>query len=233
MKFGAIVLARMDSSRLPGKALKKIGEKTLIEHCIAKLKSDSLCQPILATSDRDIDYPLIEVAKKNGIEYFTGDLDNVANRVQECVRHFNLDYFARVNGDSPFLNFRLLRDSLDELVTGNYDFVTNLLPRSFPYGISLEIFATTAYLKGYNLFRGNKYYEEHITSYFYDNKANFNYKNIFSGFNISEEELIRIRLVVDTKEDYETIIRMYELDKNIFEADIESLCSIYKKVTKK
>ena len=233
MKFGAIVLARMDSSRLPGKAMKKIGEKTLIEHCISRLKSISACQPILATSDRGIDRPLIEMAKKNGIDYFAGDIENVANRVRKCIDHFKLDYFARINGDSPFLNTQLLQNAFNELTDRKYDFVTNLLPRSFPYGISVEIFDTGVYKAAYDLFSGNKKYEEHITSYFYDNRANYRFKNIESGFGIPDDELLKIRLVIDTEDDYETIRKMYELDSTVFEADIQSVCTLYKKVNNK
>jgi spore coat polysaccharide biosynthesis protein SpsF (cytidylyltransferase family) len=232
MKSGAIILARLDSSRLPGKALKRVGDKLLIEHCITKLKTSTLIEPILATSDREIDYPLIEIAKKHSIKYFAGNLNNVANRVLGCIDYFSLDYFARINGDSPFLNIHLLDTSFGEIVKGQYDFGTNLLPRTFPYGVSLEIFNSEIYRNGYKLFKGNSTYEEHITSYFYDNKSNYYYKNFESSFKLSPEESKNFRLVIDTKEDYEIITQMHTLNKNIFEESIENVYQLYKEVIK-
>jgi spore coat polysaccharide biosynthesis protein SpsF (cytidylyltransferase family) len=233
MKSGAIILARLDSNRLPGKALLKIGNRVLIEHCIIKLKDHSSLEPILATSNREIDLPLIELATKNNIRYFTGELSNVAARILKCLEKFELNCFARINGDSPFLDTSLLNSSLDEFRKGEYDFVTNLLPRTFPYGISVEIFDSKIFRDGYNKFKGNKVYEEHVTSYFYDNRYNYRYKNIESASLFPAEDLLNTRLVVDTQDDYETIVKMHDVNEHIFEESIENIYHTYNQVTKK
>src|SRR5687767_5176706 len=135
----AIVLARLDSSRLPNKALHKINGKPLIEYCIAPLLDNPMFIPILATSDRHIDDPLESIARKNGIKVFRGSLENIAQRVEECIKYYNISAFARINGDSPFVRKELLEDGFSLMERDHLDLVTNLVPRSFPYGISLEI----------------------------------------------------------------------------------------------
>ena len=69
MKIGAIILSRMDSSRLPGKALLEVGGKPILAYAL------SLCQKIddfdsitLATSSRTIDDPLSDFAKFHNIK---------------------------------------------------------------------------------------------------------------------------------------------------------------------
>ena len=61
MKIGAIVLSRMGSSRLPGKALKKIKKKSIIDYVIERvLLIENIDQVIIATSYRKIDELLIK-----------------------------------------------------------------------------------------------------------------------------------------------------------------------------
>ena len=38
MKYGAIIEARMTSSRLPGKVIYKVNGRTMIEHLVSRLK---------------------------------------------------------------------------------------------------------------------------------------------------------------------------------------------------
>jgi spore coat polysaccharide biosynthesis protein SpsF (cytidylyltransferase family) len=232
MEIGAIILARLDSNRLPQKALKKVGNRTLIEIIIDKLKLQKNIIPILATSDREVDAPLIELAEKNKILSYTGSLENIALRVSKCVDYYGLKYFARINGDSPFLDSSLLAEALELLETEEYDIITNLLPRTYPYGISLEVINTETFQNAYLNFKGIQKYEEHITSYFYKNRETFKYKNINSNLEISENELMQIRLVVDTEDDFNVINKMYSINDKIFEENIETVCNLYKYITR-
>lgn len=229
MKLGAIILARLDSTRLPGKALKKIGSKPLIGHCISRLKNLKNITPVLATSNREIDAPLIEMAKQNDILYFQGSVENVALRVVDCVNYYGFEYFARINGDSPFIPVDLLSMAIKEINLKKFDFVTNLLPRSFPYGISVEVFNSTIFRKGYNEFKGNKKYEEHISSFFYDKKEKFNFLNIENEIKFTDENSNNIRLVVDTMDDFSVITRMNEFNNRIFEEDLATIYRVYRK----
>ena len=72
---------------------------------------------VLATSDRPIDDPLAAFAAANELALFRGDPDDVAGRALACAERFGLDYFARVNGDSPFLEPALLGEAIRRATT--------------------------------------------------------------------------------------------------------------------
>ncbi len=225
MKAG-IILTRMDSQRLPQKAFLKIGNIKLVEYPIKALLREKFFIPIIATTDRPIDNPLADLAEKYNIKIFRGDFKNVSKRVIDCLNFFKIEEFARINGDSPFLQIDLLKKGYKLLIKNNLDFVTNLFPRSFPYGISVEIFRAKVYTEKMENIR-NPFYQEHITSFFYDNIKNFNYANIlFDG----QEKSKDIHLTVDTAEDLEKIRKILAFDKNIFEKNTENIINAYKKI---
>ncbi|MCF7889137.1 MAG: hypothetical protein K9L78_03360, partial [Victivallales bacterium] len=168
----AIILSRTDSTRLPGKALLKIKNKTLLEWCIESLKGESNYKIIVATTKRKIDNTIVEIAQKNNVNFFRGDKNNVAKRVLDCANSYNLSAFARVNGDSPFIRKKLIIKAFNKIQESNFDFVTNLVPRHFPYGISVEVFKTKTYEDAYKSLETDEQ-KEHVTTYFYENMSKY------------------------------------------------------------
>lgn len=225
--LATIILARLDSQRFPQKALEaKINGVGLLEHIINALSKDKFFVPILATTNRSVDDPLADLANKCGIKVFRGDLENIAKRVSDCLKFYDIKYFARINGDSPFVQLDLLKKGYDLVKKNDYDFVTNLYPRSFPYGVSVEIFKSDVFIENMEK-NTNPHYLENITSFFYDNISEFKYGNISLGENINHQNII---LTVDTREDLERIQKMIELDKDIFKKNIDEVITVYKKV---
>lgn len=225
--LAAIILARLDSKRFPCKALEaKINGISLIEHVIKEFLKDDFFMPILATTTREVDDPLVEVAEKYNIKVFRGDLDNISKRVINCLKFYNLDCFARINGDSPFLRLDLLKQGYLMLKRENYDFVTNLYPRSFPYGVSVEIFKSDVFTENMEK-QTDPRYLENITTYFYENIEKFKYGNILMDEGTNNQDVI---LTIDSREDLERIQRMIEADKNIFRKDIGEIILLYKKI---
>ena len=91
-KVGAIIVARLSSSRLPNKAILKINDTPSICLVIRRLKKiKRLDQIILATSKEKKDYQLIKIAKKENIQFFRGSLNNVVNRYYMAAKKFKLD----------------------------------------------------------------------------------------------------------------------------------------------
>ena len=143
-----IVQARMSSKRLPGKVLMKIQGKTLIERVVARVsKSKYLTKIIVATSKNKTDLPLRKLCHKKKIECYSGSLTNVANRFLEVLNKFNSKSFLRISGDSPFIDPYLIDKCLIKFNTNNYDIVTNVLPRTFPIGQSVEIVKSSVFKK--------------------------------------------------------------------------------------
>ncbi len=226
MKVGAIIFSRLSSSRFPRKALAALGEKCLLQWCIDGCKELSSIQTILATSNRKEDDALAEIAAKNKIKYFQGDLNDVALRTMDCCAHFELDYFFRINGDSPFLNIPLMQQALELLADEKFDLISNLRPRSYPYGMSCELIKVETFKQAYQSF--DEAQKEHITSYYYTNPERFN----IAALPVLSQDYSAIRLTVDTKMDLEVLAKwqktrdalaLYYLDSKEFNTELEDL----------
>jgi len=100
---------------------------------------------VVATTDRAVDDPIADHAAAQGVPVYRGRLDDVAQRLIGAARAHDLDWIARVNADSPFVDPRLLKAAIVTVRAGSVDFVTNLHPRTFPYGVSVELVRTQVY----------------------------------------------------------------------------------------
>ena len=207
MKIIAIIVARMDSSRLPRKSLIPIGKNPLIQIVISHIqKIEGISEIVVATTGRKVDAPLVNFCKKRGISFFYNrsvDVNDVAARVLSCAKKHNADYFLRVNGDSPFIDYDLVKMGLNEVIKNNFEIVSNVIKRSFPYGISLEIIKTSLLSREYQLM--SKKEKEHITTYFYKEIDRFNAYCIESSNPINNDQ----RFVIDTEDDLIKIQKLY------------------------
>lgn len=203
-RLGAIVLARLDSSRLPRKVLVPVGGKLILAYVVERaMAAEGVDQVVLATTAREVDTPLETFADSMGIGIFRGSLHDVAGRVLACARAFSLDAFARVNGDSPLLDFELLSRAVAEFRRGDYDIVTNVLKRTYPPGISVEVLDTDVFAEGYQCMTEPQHFE-HVTKFFYERPDEWRIKNIESG----RDGWDRIHAAVDTPSDIERFRRI-------------------------
>ncbi len=87
--IGAIIQARMNSSRLPGKVLMNIQGKPIIEYLITQLQRvQKLEKIILATTTNSEDDPLVEHAGKNQIHHFRGSEHDVLERYYKATKKY-------------------------------------------------------------------------------------------------------------------------------------------------
>jgi len=219
MIVNALVFARLSSKRLPGKVLKEIGNNAIIDICINKLKSLSGIGVIVSTSNEPSDDPIVAWCIKHKVKYFRGDLNNVAKRTIGCLNEMPCDFFFRINADSPFLQPSLMLDALNHItINPSVDIVTNVLERSYPYGIAVELINSNLFTNVVGQFDQLQHDHEHITQYFYRNKNLFRIKNITCEPNFSND-----RWVIDTLEDWEKINSLYSKYGNIFNLNVEQL----------
>lgn len=208
----AIIQARTQSKRLKGKVLKVILGKPVIQHLIDNLKKSKLISNIVvATSKNKSDHRLAKYLKKIKINIYRGSHLNVADRLLKAAKKFNKDnYFIRVSADSPFLDFRIVDRVIKKLYKTkikNPDIVTNVYPRSFPSGQSVEIINQLT-LKNY-IKQFNKDDIEHVTKYFYRYNSNFLIINVL---NKSKKIKIKIKMSIDTIEDF-NLLKKYKLKR--------------------
>ena len=200
MKIIIFVQARMNSKRLPGKVMLKINNKSILEHGINKLNKSKKCKKIvILTSKEKSDQKIINFCKRKKISFFKGDLNNVYQRFYFALKRFNCDGFVRICADSPLINHKILDKTIEIFKTQKFDVVTNCFPRTFPKGLSVEIFKSKIFIENFKNIK-TKNMREHISKYFYKN-----YKK-FKIFNLENKKKINYKsLAVDNLNDYNFI----------------------------
>jgi len=167
-----VILARNDSLRLPGKVSRPIlGGKSIIEilhEQIAlistQLGNDVLTDPVIATTQRSCDNPIRELAKHLGVSVHSGHIMPLC-RIKEIISDRADLWVWRINADSPLLLSNLIDEASAHIRNeseGKLKVITNLSPRSFPYGISLEMYFSN-FINGLDLERLGSNIVEHIT----------------------------------------------------------------------
>lgn len=192
-----IIPARLDSRRLPSKALSDVLGKPLIQYVIERARRvPALAAIVVATSARPVDDALAERARSLGAAVFRGSTHNVAERCVRCAQQHAADFFVRLNADSPFPDPGLIEEGLRRLTaSGSADLVSNLPGRTFPYGISVEIVNVATLARILPTLSADE--AEHVTKRFYERPEHFRIEPLVSP----RPQLQRARLVVDTADD--------------------------------
>ena len=204
MKKVAIVQARMGSSRLPGKVLKKINGKSLIEILLKRLsKATKLDKIIVATSNHSNNDHLQKTVKKLGFSCTRGSEDNVLKRFYQTAKLVKADIIIRITGDCPLIDAGLVDKCVNSFEQGNFDYYSNIDPPTFPDGLDVEVFSFKALEKAYHSSL-SKFDKEHVTTYI--RNSNFFVKSSFKNpKNFSE-----FRWTVDEIEDFNVVERIFK-----------------------
>tara|TARA_A100001011_G_scaffold397909_1_gene500446 strand:- start:2916 stop:3665 length:750 start_codon:yes stop_codon:yes gene_type:complete len=216
IKFSAIIEARMNSSRLPGKILYKANNRSFLYHLISRLKKvQQINEIILATTQNKNDDILSSVAKKNKIKLFRGSELNVKKRVLDAAKKFKVKNIVSITSDCPIIDINLISQAIETFKINNVDFVSNCDFRSYPDGMDVAVYSTKSLFKSYKLTK-NKFYREHVTLFMKHNKKKFKQINIVAPKNMFWPEL---GLTLDEYKDYillKKIIEYFHNKKNFY-----------------
>ena len=204
-----IIQARTSSSRFRNKILHSFYGKTLIEHVIDKIKKSKKVKIVVATSKNKEDDKLVSFLIDKKIKYYRGSLNNVAKRLYDTATFEKQNFFLRISGDSPLIDFRLINKIINiSDKNKNFDLITNIFPRTFPSGQSVEIIKTATL--GKNLKYFSKLDKEHVTRYFYRNSPKFKIKNF-----IDKQKYNTKKLSIDTFNELKIILKLFNRKKFI------------------
>jgi len=143
-RAGILLQARMASSRLPGKALEPIGGRPLLEHCLRRLMAAGVARVILATTTRDEDTALCDLATTLGVAVYRGSDDDVLGRMAEAAEAFDLDPVVRATGDNPAVDIQGPGRTLAALRLLHADYVCE---DGLPYGAAVEAVTRDALMR--------------------------------------------------------------------------------------
>jgi spore coat polysaccharide biosynthesis protein SpsF len=162
-----IVFARMSSSRLPGKSLANLGDDVVLGYVVRSLRQVNRASGVtVATSEDASDDPIAEWCHQIGVDCFRGSLDDVAGRALAAAEMLDAAAFVRISGDSPLIDPALVDYAISLFHDMDCDLATNVFPRSFPRGQSVEVLRRSALDAAYKAgFSSSD--KEHVTKAFY------------------------------------------------------------------
>lgn len=205
----AIIQARMTSTRLPGKVLRPLGGKAMLERQLERLTAcRSLDALILATTANATDEPIVELARKLGIEVFRGPEDDVLERYRGAALASRADIVVRMTADCPFIDPGVCSSVIAALKSGGADYASNTLQRTYPRGLDVEAFYADTLYRMARLGTSTAA-REHVT-YFAHAEAPelFLLRSVVDPEGRDEH---RRRWTVDTPEDMEAARRLFDL----------------------
>ena len=221
MKIDIIVQARYSSSRLPGKILKKINNKTLFEILILRLKKiKNINNIIIACTDNYNDIKIIKLCKKMNLKYYIGSEKNVLERFYLAAKKYKSKNIIRVTSDCPLIDPKIVNEGVKIFFNKKVDYLSNCYPPTFPDGLDFEIFKFNSLKKAY--FNSKNIIEkEHLTQYIVNNSK-------FSKFNFeNKKDFSQIRLTVDYYKDYLLIKKIFQKFKNNFYISFKEILKLY------
>ncbi|OGH70537.1 MAG: hypothetical protein A2754_02125 [Candidatus Magasanikbacteria bacterium RIFCSPHIGHO2_01_FULL_47_8] len=195
-KFAAIIACRLKSTRLPRKALLKIGDISSIELCIKHtLQFNGVNNVVLATSTVPEDAELKDYTYDPAVIFHQGDPDDVIDRYLGIINKLGIDVIVRITGDMQYVSndiFQILARSHFE---NGADYTVG---KEAAVGTNLEIINAAALRKVKHYFPRADY-SEYMTYYFQNNPEYFRL-----NFVELPPELVRpYRLTLDYAEDLE------------------------------
>ena len=198
--IGCIIQARMGSSRLPSKVLMKSDDgRPLLYYVINQLRyCTKVKNLVIATTTNQEDDEIEKFANDNSINIFRGKEKDVLDRYFQCAKKYSFSTIVRITADCPLIDPQIVDKVIEKFFSGNYDFATNTLTRTFPIGTDVEVFSFSAL----NMAWENTQLpseREHVTPYL-RKEENFKIINVENDKNISN-----LRLTVDRIEDFELI----------------------------
>jgi glutamate-1-semialdehyde 2,1-aminomutase len=204
VKIVALVQARMGSIRLPGKVLKSIVGKPMIELLLTRLsQSNELDEIVVATSDKDQNDQLQSVVESLGYQCTRGSEKDVLGRFYESAKSVNADVIVRITGDCPLVDPVLVDECIEGFKQFQVDYFSNINPATFPNGLDIEVMSFDS-IERANEETNSEFDREHVTPYIRNSDS-------FTKGSISHtEDLSNQRWSVDEPEDLVVVTNVFE-----------------------
>ena len=212
-----IVQARVGSTRLPNKVIKKLGNKTILEILLNRLtKSKTINRIVIATTTKKEDDIIEKIALNSGFEVFKGSEKDVLDRYYNAAIEYNAGIIVRITADNPLTDVDLIDSQVESLIESSYDYVT---AKGIILGLGSEVFTLNTLKKAWENAK-EKYQREHVTPYIYENPEMFKLGYVNPPDLLKRED---IRLTIDTIEDFKLYQELYNHLGDLENADIQKI----------
>ena len=218
-----LITARLKSTRLKKKIIKKIKNKPMICHMIDNIKKiKQIDEVIVCTSTDGQDNELVNILKKNSYKYYRGSKNDVFLRLTNAAKKYNAKYIINIPADNPLVDPINIKKTIIILKKKKYDFVRNYnIPIGlFCYGMTMSSMKKICMIK--------KIKNTEVWYKFYTHTKFFKVKTI----NKIKKFKMNCRLTVDYIEDFlliKKIIEFYEKKDGINIYDIKKYFNFFPK----
>ena len=200
-----ITQARLGSTRLPGKVLKEINGKSLLQIHLERLnKCKNVSKILVATTTNLEDKIIYDSSIKWGFSSSKGSESDVLDRFYNAVKDDNPEWIVRVTSDCPLIDPELVDSVISFVQKNNVDYGSNILVEDYPDGQDVEVFKFSALKKAWH---ESKLLSdrEHVTPYIRNN-SDFKGGSIFNALNFPcDSSYSKIRMTVDEARDFDLI----------------------------
>lgn len=228
MRVGAIVQARMTSSRLPGKVLLPLppDNKSVLNHVVRRLqKSNRLDTVVIATTTDKEDDEIAVEAQSLDVPAFRGDRANVLDRFYQTACNEGLDVIVRITSDCPCIDWELVDQGIEVHLESKADFSSTLFRRDLPYGLDFGIISFRALEKSHRE-ATEDFEKEHVTPFIYKSHPDKFLINQLNFSSVTPQSTFRVTL--DTKEDYTLLRAVYDLmDEKAHDFRLKDLSELF------
>lgn len=203
----AIIQARINSTRLPNKVLTQLAGREMLYHIYERLSCvDNLDKIVIATTDHQADYPIVELGKKYGIEVYShhGDVNDLLGRYIACGEKYDADIIVMIDGDCPLIHPPTIKRMVEQLKNNTSAEFCDIS------GGTIEGGAATLRLTTYKKMQKlatDPAHHEHATLFLAENPEMFTTTSVEG-----EKELcgIQHRLWLDTPSDQRFLTEIYQ-----------------------
>ncbi len=204
MKIAALIQARMGSTRLPGKVLRKISGRPMIELLLTRLsRSSELDTIVVATSDESQNDQLQSVVESLGYQCTRGSEKDVLDRFYQSAKSVKADVIVRITGDCPLVDSVLVDQCIQAYKRSHVDYLSNVNPATFPDGLDIEVMSFASIERANNE-TDSDFDREHVTPYIRNSDS-------FTKGSISHtEDFSKQRWSVDEPEDLIVVTNVFE-----------------------
>ena len=198
-----VIQCRLDSKRLPKKAILPLGGKAVIAWTMDAMHCVPADKYILATDTES--FPVLSViARENGWDCFAGPKEDVLERFCLIIKKTGADVLIRATGDNPFLFYEAARSSIEVFPSKKCDYFTY---SGLPHGCGIEVFNAHTLLDAAEK-SDNKFEHEHVGPAIYQYPEEY---TVVKEIAPKEWNYPSLRTTIDTLEDYETARRLVHI----------------------
>lgn len=159
---GVFIQVRLDSTRLPGKALLPLENMTVIEHALRSLR-EVPAEVHAVLTDAEGAAPLAPLARRWGFRLFPGPKEDVLGRFAQAIAHFAVIRVVRATGDNPLVSAKLAKAALNLSQKSRADYCAL---QGAPLGTGVEVVKASALIEADREAR-DPYEREHVCPFLY------------------------------------------------------------------